>query len=146
MSPAVAWSAFRMRSRPCLTFVLSAATALLFTFVALNKVLSPQYILWLIAMIACGRSLGVAFPRVLLPGLMFAAALCQILSPFNYPELLRGTSSRPCSSCWGKLSSRDCASWPYAAGRCSDRLDSSRESAEDGRSCPDQTSYRSAAQ
>ena len=83
---ALAW-AFRAGRRDDRTGLVLAAGAALIAFVALGKVLSPQYLLWLSPLIP---ALWFAGARAAAVALTAAVVLTQLEFPARYDELVRG--------------------------------------------------------
>jgi hypothetical protein len=82
----IAW-AFGAGRRGDLRGLLLAATAALLAFVALGKVLSPQYLLWIAPL---APVLWVVRARASAALIVAALVLTQLEFPARYPELVRG--------------------------------------------------------
>jgi hypothetical protein len=82
------WRLWVVRDRACGTTVLWVALAAVTGFVVVGKVLSPQYLLWLVPLAAAG--LTVEDHRRLrwwTAGLLVATGLTQVVFPANYGQI-----------------------------------------------------------
>jgi uncharacterized membrane protein len=84
---ALAWIAARAAARPDRAHLLRCSFAAVLAFVVLGKVLSPQYMIWLVPFAALAWTAGDRLPAALT---LAAVALTQVEFPTRYFDLVAG--------------------------------------------------------